>query len=1028
MGTRNINSIQNPIDMEGINEQYLLQSLANLGQRIGVQGDGVTTKSFTFAELLQMPESYDAAKHVGYVYKTDDGIGFAIKEKATMNFVEGSSIGINSTDGYIEDSSTEITLETAINGIESYGPGAYVVVDEQHNHITVCAKGNYHGETVEYVYEKFDTTNPEYPLVDGIRIREINGTVTMLHSYVEDGVETRTAYVINTAEDIDTVIKRINVDKYITSGRIINVFLYGIFNQVEDINTIPNVSKYFQFFTYDSAHLYRHMKEYYSEITYKCDNVQLRKQIIVALYKLITSTTIADDLYIPLDYKFTYACNSNNEWQIYYSTTDIAVKYMADDIDSGMLLDSGNATGLICYTDKQEKVTLYNYAVEYDNEDNTIVKRVHAYKHYTLPYINAEGYWNINDMDTTVYAKGKDAGNPNIIIVESHKQSHTVVSGAHKETLLENSMLDWTKKVAYTEPIEKINMEDLSVLTLFDYFKVECWVPDMLNVPTYYKDEWYNLLENSIIINIADIDCIDYSNNVNYTIDDVRARYGDHGVITTLWVLNPDSLEFEYLKRQDSDVCAADFNYISNVSNLVRWHIENHVPKSPDHYQFTYLVFDAAYVSLKNNTEDARTYIYPNITNKLSVDYHTSNYNNEFNLTVKYNDIVEGAEENNITDVYQSDGTKYFDTTYNEGTSVTANIVTNALYTYNIGTRKYKINEYIPNYNVPTVDFGEVLTRNQTLLNRLNFLSFNKYGATYYSYIGTSYEANKNVMVIGTGTTNYNMGTETLITDEGRSKFLPQTELDVNFDNTYITGYTYISKDAIVEGDIINYGVNWDRLDIKRGNNVSTYWTTKYTPTGRYMFETTNNYSTVMNSYAGLVNLNTDNSNMFYTTSNAVFQYAKVNNKMFMICTVPELYTADDGSSMGMHHIYLGDGLYIPELLYRLGLEKYVKIDNGKISMPNVAITTDMNLYSHDGVPTVLQTTSTILKDKNLYRYILNSDEKYADSISDFTYGTFNGNILNISYYVATGKLHMQIYEDRPDNRMSYIRKIQTNY
>ena len=37
----------------------------------------------------------------------------------------------------------------------------------------------------------------------------------------------------------------------------------------------------------------------------------------------------------------------------------------------------------------------------------------------TLPYIDKNGYWVINDISTGIYARGRSAGNPNIIIVET---------------------------------------------------------------------------------------------------------------------------------------------------------------------------------------------------------------------------------------------------------------------------------------------------------------------------------------------------------------------------------------------------------------------------------------------------------------------------------------------------------------------------------------------------------------------------------------------------------------------------------
>ena len=41
MAIRNINNIQNHEDFKNVENKYILESLANLGQRYGIKGDGV---------------------------------------------------------------------------------------------------------------------------------------------------------------------------------------------------------------------------------------------------------------------------------------------------------------------------------------------------------------------------------------------------------------------------------------------------------------------------------------------------------------------------------------------------------------------------------------------------------------------------------------------------------------------------------------------------------------------------------------------------------------------------------------------------------------------------------------------------------------------------------------------------------------------------------------------------------------------------------------------------------------------------
>ena len=46
---KNVNLLQNPKDItfDKYSEQYILEALANLGQRIGIKGDGISYRSFT---------------------------------------------------------------------------------------------------------------------------------------------------------------------------------------------------------------------------------------------------------------------------------------------------------------------------------------------------------------------------------------------------------------------------------------------------------------------------------------------------------------------------------------------------------------------------------------------------------------------------------------------------------------------------------------------------------------------------------------------------------------------------------------------------------------------------------------------------------------------------------------------------------------------------------------------------------------------------------------------------------------------
>ena len=61
MSIQNINTLQNPIDFSQLStysNEYLLQSLANLGQRLSIKGDSIKTRGFSFIQLFAN-QTYD---------------------------------------------------------------------------------------------------------------------------------------------------------------------------------------------------------------------------------------------------------------------------------------------------------------------------------------------------------------------------------------------------------------------------------------------------------------------------------------------------------------------------------------------------------------------------------------------------------------------------------------------------------------------------------------------------------------------------------------------------------------------------------------------------------------------------------------------------------------------------------------------------------------------------------------------------------------------------------------------------------
>ena len=59
---KSIYEIQNPTDFAPYSYDYLIQALANMGQRVGIKGDGIEYSNFTFADVIGTDAYQDSDK------------------------------------------------------------------------------------------------------------------------------------------------------------------------------------------------------------------------------------------------------------------------------------------------------------------------------------------------------------------------------------------------------------------------------------------------------------------------------------------------------------------------------------------------------------------------------------------------------------------------------------------------------------------------------------------------------------------------------------------------------------------------------------------------------------------------------------------------------------------------------------------------------------------------------------------------------------------------------------------------------
>ena len=1086
MAVQPINTLQNADNYNVIAKEYVLESLANLGQRYNVKGDSISIAELSLGDLFDFTTTQGCEDMLAVVEKSSEKYTISLRKKDDLTTV----VYPEKTLSPANDSLTLDSFQSQVNPTTLYTNFTFSVDDLYYTFVgrqeSTTSRSKY-----SIIKERYNRTSDV--LETGIRVYRTHFTsfpdnyllVYVKQTAVNDEyavslyVSTSNADSIN-EEDLFNVVS--NGDLYDTSW-ITSMFTLLISDVCTVTNNVINpteamlawegftsvdqdilTNQILYSFKDDYLNLYPYLKEKYSSSVYGSLN-SVAVQLLQKLYDRIkaeedtTNSKYDSRIYIPLIYResesnqlkfysISYIYNTNVHEEIYFAGREIDVRFVASTIDDNwMTLNFEDYRGsIISHTGIAERVSFYHFESILDNSHvmNIVVKKIS-----TLPYIDDNGYWVINDISTGIYARGRHAGNPNFILVETTdiNGGFNILSGAKKEELLKD--LAWVSKIAKIEPLEKINLENLSFVGEYDYFQVKCSIPDLTQLNEVKKNELMPQLENALIVCVSPVSCIVYNSdnetdNINYTRDDVFEIYGEYGVITTIWAINDDG-EFDYIRKRNNQTAAADFNYLSNINNLINYAVQNVEPVHPDRYTFTHLVFDPTTTTLKNNTTESKTYIYPNIVNKTSSEYNSSNYNNDLNITPKFNDtILTTADGKNIAGLAQSE-LRYLNTS-DEATGITANVVTNALYSYYSSGVNGRYNEYIPNYNVPTFDLSEVLTRNETLLNRLNILSFNSSGVSYLSYIGTSVDKEKTIMTIGTTDTNINMGTTTL--SKTQHNFTPQTKLEVDFDDVKISGETNVTGNLTVDKDIYMTGTTWakDYINVSsEAQNINTtYYTTIYTAASRYIYELNDKQSGVKN--AGIIQLLTEdgldnltsteaatmmqNTGLSNMMSYALFNYAYSKNKLYTISSIVEYYTTTTMQENGIlehngteqHYIYFSDGIYVPVLMKQLGLDKYINKNKNYVDISNVTLTSNMEVITVNESPIILLSSSTNLyPDKYLYT-------PGSDRVTNFTYTMFTSNPMKITYYAVGKKLYLNVEELYGGNKYVTSKKLKHKY
>ena len=891
----NINTLQNLPESSGLStytDLYLKQSLANLGQRFSVKGDGLNTGEFAIYDILDI--NYDPEIHqnsYAYINIKTEHDAESTTYGITLSYVD-NKVGVNpiktiSLEGTFPYKTTE-NIETKgspINNIKYYESGGFIKKIED-EYSTAFAGYNSSAEIKEITIDSFLTNNNSISdrLGSGLRFfsswngKDGNGNDTYtlralscklvsarqneysftLYDSVYDGTFEefkKFLYdeVIGDAENLSPQ----NVEKSLLENGILKVHLDKDENPWEDkrcncedtatgsvtfnLDTDSlngdyklniEVSNIAVMFSYDIAVFYPLISEYYNNKIYFVgdDNITLKKRILTKIVtqifndynleyeKYVASknpdTEVAEtdytvnslDIYLPLNYKFIYSCNSNNQAQIYNSVSDVSVEFTVDLKGEIYKILQGEKSQqmMICSIPDSlsidNKFNVYCFSVTYSR--NNIVDDVNVSKKFTLPYIDANGYWCINDISTPIYARGKDGGQPNIIMTYTDTHTKPVTNkilSSFKRGELEK--LDWKPTKVRIRPLNDNNNPEASSYHILDTF-----MPVNINS---LNENLITFLEHAIILNIISVNS---ETDESTATQSLAEGLSYNSVIPTFWALDKVQdkaaygteksqykYEFAYVKQPGS-AWAVDMNYLSNAEEIAKHYMQFGI--DPDNYEHSWLVFDKINTSFKNSTKNNNVTVWPVIVNQLRDKYEdifggrggeSIRYNNDLNLTIGFFDhITKDKKFGYINGVGQNSETpKYFYVDNDGKIKKTINysyypseIIPDAVFSEEEAT--------VAGALIPVLDLSEVFVRNQSTFNRQNILALDKNSYIYNAYIGAAYDQdNKSILHIGSSKVNPNIGETTLMSHNDKSHFVKMNQIDIDFKNIYLNGNVF---------------------------------------------------------------------------------------------------------------------------------------------------------------------------------------------------------------------------------------------
>lgn len=584
---------------------------------------------------------------------------------------------------------------------------------------------------------------------------------------------------------------------------------------------------------------------------------------------------------------------------------------------------------------------LYNYKFNYidgSTGESLLSADVVDSRLYTMPYLNDNGYWVLNNQLTGVLGTCKHSDQPSIIIIHNYYNESNDTS--NKDSIInvvdlpidEDQSINWDnisgeilstyrlndlKKVKF-KPYKTSTENLLRTNNISTKYSVPCYLPDVqetiddvnLNYITDY-------LKSALLICVTDIDCIPEAEAFKENLA--------NSTITTFWVYDEDkdnSTFFKPLTGSSNDT-AVDLFSLSNISDIIKYSTEN-ITTSPDRELFTQVVFDNITTQLKQTTSTVSHYPFlSNVTSytflptegneekktkfdttsNIGVIPISSNYTNDANLLISFADTVEFSNgkiinENSIS----SASNKGIQLEYNENDDTYYSLAVK----YD-GNSDSILNSTSTTF-IDTLDLSGVLINHNNIYNRTNFIvpntPKNSQSYIYASYIGTDpTAADRSYLVIGATSSRQDIN-PSLLDNTYKAPFKPQQGLKIEMDNVIINATNIDFSYDTSAGHIYINGA-----PISTGGDSST--TSSAGPWNWYSNGSTT-YSAVLMPTLTVNEVNT------YISSNKSPQVTTFTGKALNAYTLDvikylkKMYTVKDTTSMSINVDYISlSGTYI---------------------------------------------------------------------------------------------------------------------